>query len=109
MSISSLITSLVSALVIATASAEDFITARDLLAPDIFPDASFGMAVETVEDGAVTEVTTTGSVFRIRKEFDAIECDQRIPRAASGCNTEVACRQHPRHRTCSSQLGGGCF
>ena len=37
------------------------------------------MAVETVEDGAVPQVTTTGGVFRIRKELDAIECDQRIP------------------------------
>ena len=60
-------------------SAEEYITAHDLLAPEMFPDASFGMAVETVEDGAEPRVITTGGVFRIRKELDAIECDQRIP------------------------------
>ncbi len=79
MSISTLITTVVSALIIATASAEEYITARDLLAPEMFPDASFGMAVEGVEDGAVAYVTTTGGVFRIRKALDTIECDQRIP------------------------------
>ena len=79
MSISSLITTVLSALIIATASAEEYITARDLLAPEMFPDASFGMAVEGVEDGAVAYVTTTGGVFRIRKALDTIECDQRIP------------------------------
>ena len=80
MSISSLITSLVSALVIATASAEDFITARDLLPPDMFPEASFGMAVETVEDGAVAEVTTTGGVFRIRKNLTQSNAINEFPR-----------------------------
>ena len=79
MSISALVTSLVSVLVVATASGEEYITARDLLSPVMFPDASFGMAVETAEDGAVPQVTTTGGVFRIRKELDEIECDQRIP------------------------------
>ena len=79
MSISTLITTVVSALIITTASAEEYITARDLLAPEMFPDASFRMAVEEVEDGAVAQVTTTGGVFRIRKALDTIECDQRIP------------------------------
>ena len=79
MSISTLITTVVSALIIATAFAEEYITARDLLAPEMFPKASFGMAVEGVEDGAVAYVTTTGGVFRIRKALDTIECDQRIP------------------------------
>ena len=79
MSISCLITTLVTALVVAAAPAEGFITARDLLAPEMFPEASFGMAVETVKDGAVARVTTTGGMFRIRKELDAIECEGRIP------------------------------
>ena len=79
MSITSLITTLVSVLVVASASGEEYITARDLLTPKMFPDASFGMAVEGVEDGAEALVTTTGGVFRIRKAMDAIECDQRIP------------------------------
>jgi hypothetical protein len=79
MSMCCLISTLMTLLVVAAAAAEEYITARDLLAPEMFPEASFGMAVETVEDGAVAQVTTTGSVFRIRKEFDAIECDQRIP------------------------------
>ena len=67
------------ALVVMSASAGEYVTARDLLAPEMFPDASFGMAVENVEDGAVAQVTTTGGVFRIRKALDTIECDQRIP------------------------------
>ena len=79
MTIPFLITSLASALIIAATSAEEYITARDLLAPEMFPKASFGMAVEGVEDGAVAYVTTTGGVFRIRKALDTIECDQRIP------------------------------
>ncbi len=79
MTIPFLITYLASTLIIAAASAEEYITARDLLAPEMFPKASFGMAVEGVEDGVVAHVTTTGGVFRIRKALDTIECDQRIP------------------------------
>ncbi len=79
MSICCLITTLMTSLVVAAATAEEYITARDLLAPEMFPDASFGMAVEGVEVGAVAQVITTGGVFRIRKAFDTIECDQRIP------------------------------
>ena len=79
MSIYHLITVLMTSLVVSGAPAEQFVTARDLLAPEMFPDASFGMAVEAVEDGAEARVTTTGGVFRLRKEFDEIEYDQRIP------------------------------
>ena len=79
MSIHRLVTTLMTALVVVAASAEEYITARDLLAPEMFPDASFGMAVENVEDGAAAQVITTGGIFRIRKALDTIECDQRIP------------------------------
>ncbi|MDE0503448.1 MAG: hypothetical protein OXI86_05135, partial [Candidatus Poribacteria bacterium] len=74
-----LVTTLMTTFIVAAASAEEYITARDLLAPEMFPHASFGMAVENVEDGAEATVITTGGVFRIRKALDTIECDQRIP------------------------------
>lgn len=79
MSIYRLVTTLMTTFIVAAASAGEYITARDLLSPGVFPDASFRMAVENVEDGAVAQVVTTGSVFRIRKAIDTIECDQRIP------------------------------
>jgi hypothetical protein len=54
-------------------------TAADLLKPEIFPDASYGMAVESATDGAAAaNVVTTGAEFVIDKQADAIECRQRI-------------------------------
>jgi len=88
--------------IVAAASAGEYITARDLLSPEMFPDASFGMAVENVEDGATAHVITTGGVFRIRKALDTIECDQRIPtrrqvaalKLSSGCLRDIELTHH---------------
>ena len=48
MSICHLITVLMTLRVVSGVPAEEFVTARDLLAPEMFPDTSFGMAIERV-------------------------------------------------------------
>lgn len=54
------------------------VTARDLLAPDMFPGASMGMVVEAAADGDVATVRTLGAEFVLDKAADVIECRQRI-------------------------------
>jgi hypothetical protein len=54
------------------------VTAKDLLAPEMFPGASMGMVVDDAADGAVATVRTLGAEFLIDKAADTIECRQRI-------------------------------
>src|SRR4051812_24960343 len=54
------------------------VVASDLLPASVFPDAQFGMTVESAEDGAIATVITTGAEFRIDKANDQVECRQRI-------------------------------
>lgn len=61
-----------------TAEEKPCIGAADLLEPDMFPNAQFGMAVESAEDGPIARVITTGGEFVIDKSKDTIECKQRI-------------------------------
>ena len=58
---------------------DPYVTAVELLKPQWFPDASYGMAVEDARDGDVATVTTTGAEFSINKATGEIECKQRIP------------------------------
>ena len=67
-------------LVVAAAAAEEYITARDLLAPEMFPEASFGMAVETVEDGAVAQVTRPGASSVSAKSLTQSNAINEFPR-----------------------------
>jgi len=65
----------------ADVSDEPFVTARDLIKPNWFPNAAYGMKVESVRDGETAVVTTTGAEFRINKSAGTIECKQRIGKA----------------------------
>lgn len=58
-------------------------SAQDMLKPDMFPNAQYGMAVESIEDGQVAKVVTTGAEFLIDKAKDSIECKQRIAKQRS--------------------------
>lgn len=55
-----------------------FVTAADLMRPESFPTASFGMQVKSAEDGDVCKVVTTGAEFLVHKAERRIECVQRI-------------------------------
>lgn len=54
------------------------IAAAELMAPQSFPNAQYGMRVESAEDGPVAKIVTTGGEFHVRKADDIIECRQRI-------------------------------
>jgi hypothetical protein len=53
---------------------------RDLLSAAVFPESSFGMAVESVTEGPPARVVTTGAEF-IFNQDDTIECRQRLVQA----------------------------
>jgi len=57
---------------------EPAVKATELLQAEMFPNASFGMAVESIQDQAVASVVTTGGEFLINKAANTIECRQRI-------------------------------
>ena len=57
---------------------EPAVSPADLLAPEVFADACFGMRVSRVEEGPVVRVTTTGAEFLLSRGSGTIECGQRI-------------------------------
>jgi len=50
----------------------------DLLKAEIFPEAAFGMKIESIKDGAIAKVVTTGAEFSIDKNNSTIDCHQRV-------------------------------
>jgi hypothetical protein len=54
------------------------VIAKDLMPASVFPEAQFGMAVESAEDGSPATVVTTGAEFLIDAQKGTIECRQRI-------------------------------
>lgn len=62
-----------------TARAEEpTVQPADLFSPQMFPEAQYGMAVESAEDGPVARVVTTGARFLLDKQADTIRCAQRL-------------------------------
>ena len=55
----------------------------DLLSPEMFLHTSFGMGLESVQDGTTARVVTTGAEFLIDKVANIIECRQRIAKERS--------------------------
>jgi hypothetical protein len=69
---------------------EPAVTAQDLLQPGWFPDASFGMALQSATDGDVARVITTGAEFLIDKRNGQIECKQRIAKQRTVSTIKLA-------------------
>ena len=59
------------------------VNAHDLMDRSLFPEASYGMEVESVADGAMARVLTTGAEFVIWKADSVVECRQRIAKGRS--------------------------
>lgn len=73
--------------ILSPCTAEEFVppavSMNDLLKPEMFPDAQFGMKVDSAVDGDKAVVITTGGKFVIDKKANLIECGQRIAKERS--------------------------